>query len=86
MLDIIILIFLCIRIRNIVGPKGYSKANWTLRTIAIWILFEMIGMTISFLLQKDIMIVILSGLLCAIGGYLIIQHQALKLPDQNNNG
>ncbi len=86
MLDILILIFLCIRIRKIVEAKGYSKASWTFRTVVIWILFEMIGMTISFLLQKDMLIVILSGLLCAVGGYLIVQNQALKLPDQKKNG
>jgi hypothetical protein len=85
MLDILILIFLCIRIRKIVEAKGYNKVSWTVRTVVVWIVFEMIGMTISLLLQKDILIVLLSGILCAIGGYLIIQNLALRLPDQKNS-
>lgn len=83
MLDIVILIFLCIRIRNIVQLKGHHPSPWVLRTVVLWIAAEMAGIIIPYLLHKDIFISILSGLLCAAGSYLFIRDKALKLPDLN---
>ncbi len=82
-MDLIILIFLCIRIRNIVRPKGYNASNWILRTVLLWIGAEIFGFLASSLLQANVYVALLSGLLCAVGSYFYIQNKALHLPDLN---
>jgi hypothetical protein len=82
-MDIIILIFLCIRIRNIVRPKGYNTSNWILRTVLLWIGAEILGFLGSSLLQADVYVALLSGLLCAVASYFYVQNKALQLPDLN---
>lgn len=83
MLDIIILVLLCFRISNIVKAKGYNSTPWVLRTVGMWLLFELIGIIVSYTIQKNFLIVNISGFLCALIGYLIIRQRALNLPDKN---
>lgn len=83
MLDILLLIFLCIRIKNIVKLKGYNTTNWVLRTVFIWLAAETFGIAVSYFLQKDLLICVISGLLCAVASYFYIQNKAQALPDLN---
>lgn len=85
MLDILILILACVRISSIVKPKGYNSTNWVLRTVGVWLLFELAGIMISYLLRKNFIVMNISGFLCAIIGFLLVQQQALNLPDKNKN-
>ncbi len=82
-MDILLLIYLCWRIKNIVKPKGYSAGTWQFYVVIFWILAEIGGMTVSFLLGKDLDIMMLTGILCAIASYLIVQQKARALPDKS---
>jgi 1,4-dihydroxy-2-naphthoate octaprenyltransferase len=83
MLDILLLIFLSIRIKNIVKPKGYNTTTWVMRTVVFWIGAELAGMAISYMIQGDLFTCLVSGLLCAIASYFYIQNKARSLPDLN---
>lgn len=78
-MDIIVLILLCYRMGNIVKPKGYSPAVWQLYTVLVWVGGELLGMMISFNLGKSLTVMIISGLLCAVLAYLMLQSRAYKL-------
>lgn len=84
MIDIIILIFLCQRIKYIVEAKGYRSGKWQLFTILVWLGAELIGCTISILMGKSLIVIYLSGMLFAIGGFLMFQERVKKLPVKNN--
>ena len=83
MLDLILLIFLCIRIKNIVKPKGYNVTGWVLRTVGAWMFCEIAGIMLSYMVQRDFLILNLSGFLCAVAGYLYVHYKAVQLPDKN---
>jgi len=85
MIDIIILYFLCQRIKNIVEPKGYSVGWWRFYTIITWLGFELLGLLVSLRMGKDLMVAFLSGLLCALGAYLLLQQKAKQLPNRNQH-
>lgn len=82
-MDIILLIYLCWRIKNIVKPKGYNAGTWQFYVVIFWILAEIGGMTVSFLLGKDLDIMMITGILCAIASFLIVQQKAKALPDKS---
>ncbi len=80
MLDIIILFFLCQKIKYTVEPKGYRSGKWQLYAVLIWIGLELLGCTISILLGKSFLIINLSGMLLALGGGLMFLERVKKLP------
>lgn len=85
MLDIIVLYFLCNHIRQIVEAKGYRSRPWIWRTIIFWLLAEMAGILIAFFMQKNMTVMFLSGLLCAIAAFIFVRNQAVNLPDNNKD-
>lgn len=85
-MDIIILILLCIRIYNILKNKGYAPTPWLVRVIVAWIVFEIIGAGISYLLQSNLYVIAFSGLITALGSYLYFYQKAVDLPDARNSG
>lgn len=82
-MDIILLIVLCSRIRNIVKLKGYNGTSWFLRTLLICFSGEIFGFGISYYLEKDLIVCMVSGLLCIVACFLFMQNRARKLPDLN---
>lgn len=88
MFDIIILFFLCRKIKNIAIEKNLTPTRWIIYTILAWFVCEGIGFNIAmgwngFSNIKSVgeltMIVIghpdiiLFSLFCAFGGYLIVR-------------
>ncbi len=82
MLDIIILFFLCQRIKYIVEAKGYRSGKWQLLTVLVWIGAEVLGCIISIMMGKSLVVAYLSGTLLAIGGFLMFQERVKRLPPQ----
>ena len=82
-MDIILLIYLCWRIKNIVKPKGYSAGTWQFYVVICWILAEIAGMVVSYMLGKDLDTMMITGILCALLSYLVVQQRAKALPDQS---
>ncbi|PSK94426.1 hypothetical protein [Taibaiella chishuiensis] len=84
-MDIILLIYLCWRMKKIVKPKGYNANTWQLYVVAAWILAEIAGMVVSFMLGKDLDTMMITGILCAVLSYLVLHQRAKALPDRSGN-
>jgi hypothetical protein len=84
MLEIFLLIYLCRRAKNILINKGYKAGVWQLWVVLLWFGLEIGGMLIFFALGSDLMISMLSGVLCAVGGSIALQRYIQSLPDINN--
>jgi len=83
MLEIILLIYLCRRIKGIVVPKGYRAGIWQLWVVLAWFGLEIAGAVISAAFGATVIVAVLSGLLCAILGAIALQQKAQALPDRN---
>lgn len=86
MLDIIILIFLCIKIGNIAERKGLNKGLWKLYTVLAWFSSEIIGFALGIILfgfdMHNLLGLMAFALVCAFGGYLIIKATLDKRPEK----
>jgi hypothetical protein len=83
MLEIFLLIYLCRRAKNILINKGYKVGLWQLWIVLAWFGMEIGGMLIFLVLGSDLMISMLSGILCAVGGAIALQRYIQSLPDIN---
>lgn len=83
MLDIILVIILCRRIKGIVEPKGYKPGTWQFYVVITWFGLEIGGAFVSAMLGSEFTIALLSGVLCAILGSIALQRRAKSLPDIN---
>ena len=83
MLEIVILVFLAIKIGKMAKKKGLKQSTWVIYTVLSWIGGEIIGVIAGFIMfdKSNIISIMLMGLAGAIGGYFIIKHQLDKLPD-----
>jgi hypothetical protein len=87
MLDLIILIFLTIKIGTEASRKGLKPFTWRAYNVIGWLLFEIIGIIVGFaIFGKDNLISInLVGFMFAITSYFLIKGQLNKLPDIDND-
>jgi len=98
MFDIIALIFICKYIGKLAIQKGLKPITWKIYSIACWIVFEFIGLTAGVVLfyqsdslpkmsLADLLPLILLGLVCAFGGFLlvrsILQNKPNNTPDED---
>ena len=83
MIEIIILVFLAIKIGKMARKKGLKQSTWIIYTVLSWIGGEFIGVTVGLAIfdKTNIISIMLMGLAGAIGGYFIIKHQLNKIPD-----
>ena len=83
MIEIVILVFLAIKIGKIAKNKGLKQSTWVIYTVLSWIGGEFIGVIAGLAIfdKSNIVSIMLMGLAGAIGGYFIIKHQLNKLPD-----
>jgi hypothetical protein len=86
MLEIIALILITKYIGNLALQKGLKPLTWKLYTVICWIIFEIIGMAFGMFIlkQKDLIPLMLLGLVSAFGGFLLIRAILQKQPDNNN--
>lgn len=82
-MDIILLIFFCIRIGNAAKAKGLSASAWRWRLVFVWLAFEFFGLVIAIMLfgfQKDNLFGLAAfALACAFGGYLLVKARLEKV-------
>ena len=83
MIEIVILVFLAIKIGKLAKKKGLKRNTWILYTVLSWIGGEIIGVIAGFAIfdKTNIISIMLMGIAGAIGGYFIIKHQLDKIPD-----
>ena len=83
MIEIVILVFLAIKIGKMAKAKGLKRNTWIIYTVLSWIGGEIIGVIAGFAIfdKTNIISIMLMGIAGAIGGYFIIKHQLDKIPD-----
>lgn len=82
MLEIIALIFLCKKTGQVAASKGLPPGKWKLYTVLAWFGAEFLGFFIGGILfgTDNIFGLFLFGLICAVGGYLIVKAILDKMP------
>ncbi len=85
-MDIILLIFLAIRIGRLAEKKGKPAGKWRLNLVLAWIIGEIIGATIGIAIfgQENMFSWALIGLGCAVSTYFLINNHLTKMPDSVN--
>lgn len=83
MLEIIALIFLCKKNGDLALRKGLKPGTWKLYTVLAWIVAEFIGVFIGLMAfgEDNLIGLMLIGLACAFGGYLLVRAILEKKPD-----
>ncbi len=80
-MDIIFLIWAGFFISKKLKTKGYKPTIWVLRLVGLCISFEIIGFIISSSITNgNLVIAVLTGVVFAIGGFLLINSRVDKLP------
>ena len=83
MIEIIILVFLTIKIGKMAKAKGLKRNTWIIYTVLSWIGGEFIGVIAGLAIfdKTNLISIMLVGLTGAFSGYLIVKRQLDKLPD-----
>ncbi len=83
MIEIIALIFLCIKNGKLALQKGLKPGKWKLYTVIAWIVTEMMGVILGLMLfgEENLIGIMMLGLVSAFGGYLFIKSLLDKQPD-----
>ena len=83
MLEIIALIFITKHIGKLAIQKGLKPGTWKIYTVICWFVFEIIGFIVGMFLfnQSDLIALMLLGLVCAFGGFLLIRSILQKKPN-----
>jgi len=83
MIEIIALIFLCIKNGKLAAQKGLKPGTWKLYTVLAWLVTEMAGVVLGIALfgQNNLIGIMSLGLVSAFGGYLFIKYVLEKKPD-----
>lgn len=83
MLEIIILIFLTKDIGKLAQTKGLKPGTWKIYTVVGWVISEIIGIIIGFIIfgKDNLFSAALIGIAFAVTSYYIIKAQLNKLPD-----
>ena len=87
MLEIIALVLLSRQIGQLAVRKGLPSLRWKLYLIGAWVGLELVGVIIGLALFGDgnLVGVGLFGLMCGIGGYLLVRAYLNKLTDADIN-
>jgi membrane associated rhomboid family serine protease len=86
MLEIVLLIVACNYISKKAKEKGENARRWVLRTIGVWLLFEVAGLLLSLAITGgDLIMGALFGFVCGIGGFLLTKYQMDKLPPKKQD-
>lgn len=82
MLEIIILVLLMPKVRNLANRKGLKPGLWQVYTVLAWFGAELLGVTLYFLLfGEDLFPAAIIGLGCAGTSYFVVQGIMQKKPD-----
>lgn len=83
MIEIIALIFLCMKNGKLAIQKGLKPNTWKWYTVLAWLVTEMVGVILGIALfgQDNLFGIMSLGLVSAFGGYLYIKFILEKKPD-----
>ncbi len=83
MLEIIALIFLCSKNGRLAASKGLPVRRWITYTVLAWIGAEFTGMMFAIALygKTELLSILITGLFCGFGGYLLIRRILENKPD-----
>lgn len=83
MIEIIVLIFLSRHIGKLAKQKGLRPSTWQIYLVAGWILAEIIGVMVGFMLvgPKDLISLGLIGIAFAFSSYFLLRSMLEKYPD-----
>lgn len=83
MVEIIALIFICIKIGRLAIQKGLKPWPWRFYAILAWLVAEIVGVMLGLLLfgQDNLIGIMMLGLVSAFGGYLYIKYVLDQKPD-----
>ncbi|MBU3713428.1 MAG: hypothetical protein FGM46_00600 [Ferruginibacter sp.] len=95
MIEIIVLYFLSRHIGTLAVSKGLKPFPWKIYTIVAWMVAEFLGMAIGIIIfdvyidpsvnARELVRLMLFGLTCAFGGYLLVRRILESRPDQSAN-
>lgn len=87
MLEIVLLYFLAKNIGALAVKKGLPPLKWKLIMIGVWIVFEFTGLIfgVAFFGTGNIPGLMIFGIACAFGGYLLIRYILENKPDNLND-
>jgi len=81
-MDIIFLVWACFFMSKKLRAKGYKPNVWIWRLVGLCISFEIIGFVVSSSLTSgNLVLAVLTGLVCAIGGFLLVNNRVDQLPE-----
>jgi hypothetical protein len=83
MFEIIALIFLSRKNGTLAVKKGLAPGTWIWLTVLAWVVAEFIGVVVGVALygKTALVSVMLTGLMCGFGGYLLIRKIIENKPD-----
>ena len=83
MIEVIALIFLCMKNGKLAAQKGLKPGTWKWYTVLAWLVTEMLGVILGIILfgQQNLVGIMSLGLVSAFGGYLFIKSVLDKKPD-----
>ena len=81
MLEIIILVYLCMKMSRLAESKNLPARRWILQTVLNWILVESLFILITLTIGLDVMYVIVIGPLGGYLGYLLVRKKLEDMPD-----
>ena len=85
-MDVVILIFLCFKIGKLAVVKGLPRWPWIWRLVGFWLLGELLGGMISFIIfGPDLFPCFLLAIAVGAASYFIIDNYLSKLPDSIND-
>jgi hypothetical protein len=84
MLDLILLIFLAIKMGNLALVKGLPSGKWRMNLVIAWVIAEMIGLAIGLLIfgKENLVSCSIIGLGCALTAYFLMHNYLHKMPDK----
>ena len=81
-MDIIVLIIAGFWISKKAKEKGLEPRQWVLRLVGWFVLFEIIGVTISLALTKSLEMATVFGFFCALGALLLMKYRLENLTNK----
>jgi hypothetical protein len=84
MIEILALIFLTRKIGDKATLKGLPVGRWKLYTILAWFGGEILGVVLGLMVSDNLLSAVGIGVLCAVGGYLVVKYNIDKQPDKSS--
>ena len=82
MIEIVALYFIIRKMGALALQKGQPANKWKWSTFFAWVSAEILGVLVSMSLTNNLFMNIITGLVCAFGGYLFVKYLLEQMPDK----